>query len=790
MIDLGREPVTLASLSPMPCWVAWQTELRPKGKRPTKVPYAASGQGKAKSNDPSTWGTLDAATARAAKLPKPYELGGIGLEFCPLPDGRRVGGVDLDTCRDPNSGKLEPWAEAVIDSFASYTEVSPSGTGVKIFLLFSTESHEAIRRALGTTANGDLKFSSSWTRQTRADHPPAIELHTGNRYFAVTNQILPGTTEEIREVPTAALLHLIQITGPEFVYGGATGVAQSKVVNPPANDDNDEADAFIARLYAGPEPIRDLIGDRGVINQDKSRSSVAFRLGGKSRRAGADFDAMCAAIRENPETAEWYHEKGEADGRRELRRIWDKTDPFTGELIVPRGAPLVTARQFVGRMHTLHSIQGSSFRTIHHQNGSFYKWQGSHYGESTPEEARASVYQFLDSAKTIDPETRQIVAFNPNKNRVANVLEALAAEAQLSGVRAPAWLNSASPDAPSPTDLIACQNGLLQLSTRKVFPNTAAFFNLNALPFDYTDAPEQPRQWLTFLDTIWPTDTAAKEALQELFGLALTVDTSYQKAFLIVGPRRSGKGTIARVLTEMLGATNVCSPTLSSLSSNFGLAPMIGKRLAIISDARLSGKADHAVIAERILTITGEDALTIDRKFREAWTGKLDVRFLVLTNELPRLTDASGAFASRFIILVMTKSFYGQEDHGLMVKLRPELPGILHWSLAGLDRLKARGQFIPPESAADAVREMDDLGSPVGAFLRDRCEVGPGASISTADLFAAWCAWCRDNGRDHSGTSQTFGRDLSAVIAGLKTSQSREGGERVRKYEGVRLRRD
>ena len=240
----------------------------------------------------------------------------------------------------------------------------------------------------------------------------------------------------------------------------------------------------------------------------------------------------------------------------------------------------------------------------------------------------------------------------------------------------------------------------------------------------------------------------------------------------------------------MLGATNVCSPTLSSLSSNFGIAPMIGKRLAIISDARLSGKADQAVIAERILAITGEDALTIDRKFRQAWTGKLDVRFLVLTNELPRLTDASGAFASRFIILVMTNSFYGKEDRGLITKLRPELPGILHWSLAGLDRLQARGHFNPPESAADAVREMDDLGSPIGAFLRDRCHVEAGASISTGDLYAAWSSWCHDHGRDHRGTAQTFGRDLSAAIPGLKTTQPREGGERVRRYAGVRLRSD
>ena len=61
--------------------------------------------------------------------------------------------------------------------------------------------------------------------------------------------------------------------------------------------------------------------------------------------------------------------------------------------------------------------------------------------------------------------------------------------------------------------------------------------------------------------------------------------------------------------------------------------------------------------------------------------GKLETRFVILTNELPRLTDASGALASRFITLVLTESFYGREDLGLTDKLAGELPGILNWAL-------------------------------------------------------------------------------------------------------------
>jgi hypothetical protein len=78
-----------------------------------------------------------------------------------------------------------------------------------------------------------------------------------------------------------------------------------------------------------------------------------------------------------------------------------------------------------------------------------------------------------------------------------------------------------------------------------------------------------------------------------------------QKAFLSVGPKRSGKGTIAQVLTRLLGADNAVAPTLAGLGTNFRLAPLIGKRVAIISDARLGGRVDQHAIAERIPAAAG-----------------------------------------------------------------------------------------------------------------------------------------------------------------------------------------
>jgi putative DNA primase/helicase len=450
-------------------------------------------------------------------------------------------------------------------------------------------------------------------------------------------------------------------------------------------------------------------------------------------------------------------------------------------LVLSPTSPLNSAREMVRRSY-LHR----ECRTLHHQQATFYCWRGTHYAEVAREGIRAEIYNFLDSATRIIDD--KMAPFNPDKVKVANVMEALAALTQLPDTAiAPAWLDTA-PHLPA-SEFLPCANGLLHLPTRVLTPSTPAFFGLNAVDYPYDAAAPKPAEWTKFLTSIWENDPASIDTLRELFGLLLTGDTSQQKAFLIVGPKRSGKGTISRVLTAMLGRDNVAGPTLSSLTQNFGLAPLIGKPLAVISDARLGGRADASMVVERLLAITGEDAITVDRKFREAWTGRLPTRFLILTNELPRIADASGALASRFIVLLLTKSFYGHEDTTLTRKLLAELPSILQWAIDGRDRLVKRGHFVQPASAKQAADELADLGSPIGAFLRDCCIVDSARCVDCQRFYDAWTTWCRDQGRDHPGTVQTFGRDLRAIVPSLTVTKphDQKTGQRLRYYQGLDL---
>lgn len=446
--------------------------------------------------------------------------------------------------------------------------------------------------------------------------------------------------------------------------------------------------------------------------------------------------------------------------------------------------PLPTARTFIRE-----KFNHDQLRTIHHHGGQFFVWNGTRYVVFEEATIEAELYNFLEPALRQLP-SGDLAPFQPTKAKVGEVLNAVKAKTHLPAnvVSIPSWLGPDRDTRPDPREILACSNGLLHLPTMQPIPPTPAFFSTHGLSFPYAPAAPEPIIWLKFLDDLWLNDVECISTLQEIFGYFLVPDTRQQKMFLLIGPKRSGKGTIGRVLRGLLGPDNVCAPTFASLSKDFGLQPLIGSQLAIISDARLGPRTDGQVIAERLLSISGEDALTIGRKYLPAWTGPLPTRILILTNELFTISDPSGAFASRFIVLKLIKSFHDREDPSLTKQLLGELSGILNWAIVGWQRLQERGYFVQPESAIETAHDFEDLGSPLGAFVRERCVVGPEHEAIIDDLHSACKTYCKEHGLRSPGIIQTFGRELRVVVPSMTPKQRREGGTRVRYYAGIGLR--
>lgn len=387
--------------------------------------------------------------------------------------------------------------------------------------------------------------------------------------------------------------------------------------------------------------------------------------------------------------------------------------------------------------------------------------------------------------------------WSPTTSSIREVVEAMASQMRLpEQFEAPVWLRRSEAADTMPADEITCvANGLLWSpreggeGARTLVAHTAEFFTDTAVVVPY-DADARCDRWLKFLDELWPGDEDSQALLQEWFGYVLAGSTGLHKILTLVGPRRSGKSTIAWALEQLLGGTSqVDHPTMARLAEPFGLAPMLGKRLAIVGDARI-GKSDPAIV-EKLLMISGEDPVTVNRKNRDELNVKLGARLMIVSNDMPDLRDTTGALASRFLPLrIRIEGFLGREDFHLKRTLADELPGILTWALDGADRLWEReGRFTLGEAVLKSMDEVERSASPIKAFVSDLLvlDASPEAACPKDAVYEAYTLWCASEGFMSKGKSVFF-RELVAAYPGqLDVGKNRVGGKLVPMLRGARL---
>ena len=366
----------------------------------------------------------------------------------------------------------------------------------------------------------------------------------------------------------------------------------------------------------------------------------------------------------------------------EQKPVEQAKKPDDRKLRLDLEAPYDIARTFVrlaedkqgkNRYVFIGKVEGKSIseQILWHWRGDFKCWNGRCYEDVEEDQIRAQVYDFLDQA--FEPNGSRI---KPKPKNVNEVVDGLEAGTNRGTADAPHWIDIVG--RPEPRGLLVCRNGLVELDTGKLWDHDPRLFCLNSVDFDFIAGARAPR-WQQFLSEVWPRNEEAISTMQEFFGLWLGDETKYQKALGLIGPPRSGKGTIGRVLKRLLGNTGYVAIGLQTLGEDFGMANLIGKKLALVPDVKLDRRANITRVMERLLTTIGEDDQTINRKHDKYWQGKLTIRWLILGNDVPQFkgTDETGALVARMIMIPMDENFLGREDFDLTEKLLEERAGIL-----------------------------------------------------------------------------------------------------------------
>lgn len=229
-----------------PQWVAWA--YREYGPRWRKLPINPATGGPASVTNPSTWGAFQDAMPRVALT------GADGIGFMLSPRDPFVA-LDLDHCRDPQTGEINAFATQIVQQINSYTEITPSQTGLRI------------------VARGQLPVAGRRTAE--------VELYASERYVTMTGHHLPGTpsTVEDRHRELLDLYHRL-FPDPAPVPDGSRSGSPGQPVAPsiPTGVPTATDAAVIARTRSryGAAFDRLMAGDPSDHDDDESRADLAL----------------------------------------------------------------------------------------------------------------------------------------------------------------------------------------------------------------------------------------------------------------------------------------------------------------------------------------------------------------------------------------------------------------------------------------------------------------------------------------------------------------------------------
>jgi len=760
------------ALRDCPQWVLWRYEMR--GGRPNKEPFQPCGR-HASSTDRQTWSTFTEAKAACER----GGFNGVGFVFS---DADYFYGIDLDGCRDPESGAFAPWALDILERAQTYCEVSPSGTGVKLFCTSATpiEKHKVKVQAepLGGKKAG-------------------IEIYWTGRYFCVTGCRESASTEGPTE--QTALVDWIKETHPK-AKGGANGQQTGRspltfgTIDPYWTPERrmHRASRYIAKLppavseHHGHDrtfQVARLLVEFGIDrpdaelfmltwNQSKAvppwsekdlqhKLNQAFGAGGFGNRLGQLPERKRKGLLRAPAT---LPSKCNMDVEAAVLPL---TEFGLAERLVLRYGNFI---RFSKRLKTWFAWDGK--RWAPEETGEIDRYAFAAiraiYNEAAATEdagLRGKLREFAEACETSKALTNML---RLAQHRVAIRVDELDADP---------WLFN-------------CANGTLDLRTGKLRPHDPKDLITKVCGVGFDPSVESPR-WHRFIDQILDGRPKLAVFLKQLFGYGITGKVNLQILPIFWGSGANGKSTLLNIIRTVMGsdyAAPIDEQTLFDSKQTHHptvYKTLHGRRLVYASEST----EGQGLNESRIKRLTGGEKIPARGMFENYYEFDPSHLLVLQTNHKPRVKGSDHAIWRRLALVPFEVTFWDRHkgeagpahleaDKFLEDRIiHEEASGVLAWMVQGcLEWLHAGGLEFPSEVRI-ATREYRQEEDELAKFLDDECECGDQhLRVRAADLHDAFNRWA--GGKI---SKRTFGTMMTN--AGFDRIDS--GG---RWYIGVRLK--
>jgi P4 family phage/plasmid primase-like protien len=832
-----RAPVKLpAELTAAKTWCVWRLVQMPGEKKPRKIPYYVSGRPRegAQGSPEDLAQLVSYERAVAAVVKGGYS--GVGLT---MHGSNGLVGLDFDDC--VVDGVILPEVAALLDG--TYSEFSPSGTGVRAFF---------------TGALADRKDHDEGGKNGFG-----VEFFCRKGYLTVTGNLTPdcemwGWGETVAPLTDAVLAMYRQ----RFGGGGLDG-------RDPATDgaDDDWFGSLAPKVGLSIEKATALVNaldeDCGYDEWLKAGQSLHHEFDGSetglsiwrewSRKSGEKYPGDAALETKwasfgryggSPITGTWLlkHAKvARVAARYEAVADWkdkiaDAQDDFdlrekicpeigkdqrldqidreslaqvlltrfksldvklpigvVRKLVLPPEVSVPTVRQRrplteFGNAERMLDRFGDTLMYVP-EYGSWHVWTGVYWRKGTDVEiehyAKETVKGLLDEVEDHrEPaEFYEFCARSQEARMVRNMVSLAASDPRV-------FVPAAELD--NKPGLLCVQNGVVDLRTGKLSPPSKDLYITRVAGCDYNPSARAPL-FRKVVQDVFSDDMDMVSFLQRLIGYAAIGDPVEDVMVIAHGNGSNGKSTVLRTVQDALGSyakTAAAETFVGDGRQGSGGGPredllrLKGSRFVYVSEPDEQGELKEGSVKN----MSGGD-LAVARGIH----GKDSVEFeptwlsIMPTNHKPIVKGSDHGIWRRLVLLPFLRNFDDEpnvKDENLKQKLKAEMEGVLTWIVEGAQAYLAQGLAQPSavRAARDQYRSQMDL---LSEWMSECCITGPDCGESIKNLWLSWESWARERGMLRYITSSVaLGRRLDQ-----RFPASRDSSGTVRIRRGIALKR-
>jgi hypothetical protein len=736
----------------------WKYEMR--NGRKTKVPYQTNGK-RADSSNKACFSDFDTV----ANLTQSYDGIGMGM-FQPFV------AVDIDHCVD--GGKLSDMATDIVETLNSYTEYSPSESGVRIVAKADTLSYDKVKYYINNQKIG-------------------LEVYVAG----MTNKFVTLTGNTICEAPIAERTNEIMAILDKYMQKPVVALNPKKIVGSYLSDESiieksaksKQGEKFSA-LWNGEFETSHSEADQALC------AVLAFWCGG-------DTEQMDRLFRKS----KLYREKWERNDYREM--TLQKALMQTKEFYKPVKSNANT--DFNDELQRLIELNPADTTK--------YPWTDIGAGKLFADFYKA-VLRYVPERRTwFDYQagtwSADIGGLKAMRRcmELANLLHLYALEIkdehqrksymdyskrwQTHGYRVNV-LKDAQVHHPISflefdTDpyIFNCSNGTLHLDTGKFTEHISSDLLTKKSSVAYEPSAHSKR-WNNFISEIMSNDQERALFLQKVFGYALSGDTHHECMSILYGATtRNGKGTLCESVLKVFGSYGCTSrpETIAQKNSTNSSQPSEDvARLAGIRFVNIAEPGKSLVLnAALVKNMTGNDTINARFLHENSFDFAPQFKLYINTNYLPVVNDMTVFTSGRVIIIPFERHFdESEQDKGLKHEfMKPEVQSaILNWLLVGYKQLQLHGLKMP-QSVINATDQYEHDSNKTLLFIEDCLEEGTDYEERTSEVYNRYKSWCIENGQ-YAESMKNFKQSLSAVVE-VKRKRPKSGGEKTTMVIGYRL---